>query len=426
MTDFKQQSSSGWDWETGRRIIADTAAWKKTHGYLEEPVIRADGEAAAAVVRVEEGEFSVQTTTGLWDGRWDKVWKLSFGPDGRLSALVSELGAWTMATEDTPWEESHDFVWSPLVSSDGSQIAIAAQDARDYRAILNGSAWEKAFSSLYELTMSPDGKRLAAAVQTVPLQEGEIQKFQSGCFTAAVDGIPWSQNFVNLWDLTFSPDGNKLAAAVRTSLYDYTVAVDGKTWDATFSGIWEPLFLADGSVWAPVRKNGKWHLVANGNPAWKKSFTQLWHLTPHPSGNSLAAICAPEFGQWTLAIDDNVWKTRFSDMVMDPVFSPDGRHLACIGKSERGWQVACDDIIWEKTFAMLGKPVFSPDGSHLAVRTEAAGNHVLFVDGKPVTEPVACLWDPIFNEDGTKLLIRGMGKEGPYAHKIFREVISIG
>ena len=69
--------------------------------------------------------------------------------------------------------------------------------------------------------------RTAGVVQTREFGEGEIFRFQEGCFTVAADGKTWDRNFVNVWGMAFSPEGKKLAAEARTSLYAYTIVVDG-------------------------------------------------------------------------------------------------------------------------------------------------------------------------------------------------------
>lgn len=418
--------TTAWDWQVGLRAVADLHQWKEGYGYVEEPVIRPDGEEAAALVRADEGEYSVIRNQELWEGRWDRIWKLRYGADQRLSCLASEVGAWSVVVDGEPWEESFDFLWSPLQSPDGRHMAACVQQGRQYAALLNGEVWERTFFAINDLAMAPGGDRVAAVVQTVALQEGDIEKFQSGCFTVAVNGNPWHQNFVNLWDVRFSPDGDRIAAAARSTLYDYTVVVDGKSWNERFDGVWEPLFLKDGRVAVPARSGGKWRLVVNGEPLWNEAFVQLWQLTEHPGTGRLAGICAPDFGKWTLADGGRIWKQSFGDMVMDPVFSPDGRRLACTGKKDQHWTVLCEDTPWDCRFEQIWAPVFSPDGERLGCRARHKGAFAVYVDGKALASGLAFAWDPVFSPDGRRVLIRGIGGEGALAGKIFREVLEIG
>ncbi|MCW7753629.1 WD40 repeat domain-containing protein [Desulfobotulus sp. H1] len=419
-------SQAAWDWQTGRRIVADLDQWKKEYGYVEEPFMRPDGEEAAAIVRTDEAEYSVICGTELWEGRWDKIWKPGYGTDGRFSCLVSELGAWSVAVDDRVWDESFDFLWTPLQSRDGTRIGAAVQQGRQYAAVLDGNMWEKTFFAINDLAMASAGDQLAAVVQTVALQEGDIEKFQSGCFTVAVNGEAWNQNFVNLWDVRFSEDGRRVAAAARSTLYDYTVVVDGKSWKQRFDGVWEPLFLKDGRIAVPARSGGKWRLCVDGEPLWAESFVQLWQLVVSDAGGKIAGVCAPEFGKWTLVEDGKVWSQRFGEMVMDPVFSPDGRRLACTGKNGDMWTIACDDKVWDQRFDQIWAPVFSPDGNHVGCRARDKGRFGVYVNGKTMVSGLAFAWDPVFSPDGQRVLIRGVGSEGDLAGKIFREVLEIG
>ena len=90
---------SGWDWEIGKKLIADISTWEGMFENIEEPYASPDGEKVAAVVKTGEMEFSVCENDAPWERRFDKIWYLKFGPDNRLTALVSDTGAWTVAVD---------------------------------------------------------------------------------------------------------------------------------------------------------------------------------------------------------------------------------------------------------------------------------------------------------------------------------------
>ncbi len=52
-------NSINWDWEVGKRIVADIGEWKGRFEYMEEPYAIPNGEKIAAVIKTEEAEFSV-------------------------------------------------------------------------------------------------------------------------------------------------------------------------------------------------------------------------------------------------------------------------------------------------------------------------------------------------------------------------------
>ncbi|MBU1570760.1 MAG: WD40 repeat domain-containing protein, partial [Proteobacteria bacterium] len=259
-------STKNWDWDEEKKLIADIGEWKSRYQWIEEPYVSPDGEKIATVVKFPDDEvFTICENGTLWESSFDKVWYPRFSPDGKLTALVSETGEWSLAVDGQASEEKFEFVWDTRFSPDGRNIIYLAQTERKYFAVINGVPWKTGFPSLTGLTVSNDGDRTAAAVQTVPFKEAEIFKFQEGCYSVAVDGTAWDRNFVNVWDTSFSPDGKRVAAGVRTSLYDYTVAVDGVPWEKSFASVWEPqLCPSDDSVTAPVRSSGSWFLAKDG------------------------------------------------------------------------------------------------------------------------------------------------------------------
>ena len=235
------QDTSHWDWEVGDKQI-DVASWKERFGWVEEPYASPDGESVAAIIRMEDDQFTVCLNGTPWAGRYDKAWHLRFLADGRAMALVSQDGEWTVAVNDENWPSMFGYVWHPLFSPDGSSIATAVQNDMRYAMALNGDAWKADFANATYYALSPGGDRTAAAVQVRDADSGEIHKFQEGTYSVAVDGVPWDASFVNVWHLAFSADGRRVAAEVRRSLYDYTIAVDGQVWTTSYGCVWAPSF----------------------------------------------------------------------------------------------------------------------------------------------------------------------------------------
>jgi hypothetical protein len=255
---------NSWDWETGEKTVS-LSEWEGRFKWIEEPYASPDGERVAAVVNIEEGEFNVCVNGDTWENTFDKIWHLRFSPDGRLTALVSEMGEWTVAVDGTPWEGRFGYVWNPLFSRDGAHMAVAVQQDMKYCMALDGNLWDTSYVNMTYFAMSPDGTKTAAAVQTRSVDSGEVHKFQEGAFTAAMDGRAWDTTFVNVWHLAIGPDGETLAAEVRVNLYEYTIAVNGKAWEKTYGGVWEPVFHPQKqTVLAPVRLAGKWTLAGRG------------------------------------------------------------------------------------------------------------------------------------------------------------------
>ncbi|NNL74942.1 MAG: WD40 repeat domain-containing protein, partial [Desulfobacterales bacterium] len=175
-------TKSEWDWELGSRKIADTKQWHHRFNWVEEPYVSPNGEKIAAIVNQAEGEFNVCVNGDAWETVFDKIWYLRFAPDGRLTALVSEMGEWTVAVDGTPWDNKFGYVWNLMFSPDGKNIAAAVQRDMSYCMALNDVVWENTFPNMTHPTLSPDGTQTAAAVQVAEFSEGEIHKFQQGAY----------------------------------------------------------------------------------------------------------------------------------------------------------------------------------------------------------------------------------------------------
>jgi hypothetical protein len=133
--------TSNWDWDTGEKQI-DMNGWADNVQWVEEPYVSPDGEAVAAIVNLDEGEFKVCSNGQLTEATFDKIWHLRYTADGRWAAIVSAMGEWTMAVDGTPWETNFGYVWSPLFSKDGLHIAAAVQQDMRYCMALDGTAWD--------------------------------------------------------------------------------------------------------------------------------------------------------------------------------------------------------------------------------------------------------------------------------------------
>jgi len=336
--------SEKWDWECGKRVISDLDSVKGDYDWIEEPYASPDGERVAAVVRTDGEPFGVSVNGEVWENTFDRAWYLRFSPDGRLTALVSDSGEWTLAVDGEPWENRFEFAWNTQFSRDGKNIYIAAvHSEKRYLVVGNDVPWEEGFFHIGDMVVSPDGLKVGLSAQTVATQERAIARFQEGAFSVAINGVPWESTFLNVWEPAFSSDGSHAAACVRTTLYDYTIVVDGTPWKKLFGAAWAPRFSpADRSVTAPVRVGGKWFLARDGEIFWERGFTQLWNHLYSPDGGRIAAIVAPKFGRWTVAVDGKPWTNTFSDLATDIQFSPDGRKIACIFRDEGSWGVCLE------------------------------------------------------------------------------------
>jgi len=277
-------------------------------------------------------------------------------------------------------------------------------------------AWETLYENANNVILSPAGNATAAVVQVKSLAQADIATFQDGIFSVAVNGEAWDSIFVNCWNPAFDAAGKRVATTVRTNLYDYTIAVDGKPWAGTTAALGVRSSTRP-RVRSPRRsarpEPGAWPLTTSwpGIPSSPSS-----GIRPTPDGSKLAAIVAPSFGAFTVAVDGTPWAATFP-VVTDLVISATGGHVAALGSNDNtAFAVLCDGKVWGGRYDMAWKPVFSADGAHLAVNVERGGVHTVVCDGKAYPKSFEKCFAPAFSPDGTKVLIRGI--EGGKAYRI--------
>jgi hypothetical protein len=174
------------------------------------------------------------------------------------------------------------------------------------------------------------------------------------------------------------------------------------------------------SVTAPVRIDGKWSVAEDSRIIWDRRFVQIWNLMFSPDVRKLAAIVAPKYGKWTMAVDGQPWSATFNDMVSDAVFSPDSKRIAAVAKNSGRWFVAVNGTVWSNHFDMVFQPVFSPDSKCVAVKFEQNGKYGIALNDRLWDGGYDNIWDPVFSPAGDKMLLRTL-KGGTYS----RHVLSV-
>ncbi len=399
---------SNWDWETGKKVVVDSLNCPLLFVWREEPQVSPDGEKFATIINAGDYQFSVCENAANWEHSYEKVWGLAYAPDGRLTALVMIDGLWTVCVDGQPWNSHFDYVWDTRFSQQGGTIAAAVQKDMGYGMCVNDVTWPKLYANAGQFALSPCGSYSCAVVQTKPLGQADINMFQQGCYSIAVNGRAWPLDFVSAWTPVFHPHKASVAAQCRTSIHEYTIAVDGQVWPKTFSSVWRPAFNPlNASVMAPVRQGKYWALAMDGEIVFNPGFFQIWHLTFSPLGNNWAVVACPEFGRWTVAVNGEPWKVRFSSMVSDPVFCPEGRRIAALGKNRDQWHIVVDDHIWQDSYDMAWPPVFSHDGLHVAAKVEKNGKYFISVNDNIYPQEFDFLCSPVFSPDSSKILLKG-------------------
>ena len=401
-----------WNWEPGQRVILSSIKRPEACVWVEEPYASPDGEKLAMLASMGEDGFTALVNGEQWENNFDKAWYPRFSPDGRLTAIVQQDGMWTLAVDGVAWEESFDYLWGTQFSSEGDVIAACIQSGGEYGLCLDGTPWETLYENANQPALSADGQSSAAVVQLESLKPADLAGFAAGVFGVAVNGVSWGTNYMNVWTPTFDPQGKRVAVQVRTTLYDYSIVVDGQKWAGNYGCVWEPRFNpATGSVVAPVRVAGAWGLAQDDQIIWEPKFFQCWHQAISQDGKNIAAIVAPKFGAFTVAVNGKPWSISMP-VVTDLVVARQGEVVAALGNTDNsGWRIMVDGKFWDGTWDMAWTPVISPMGGHVAVKVEKAGRQTLVVDGRVYPREFTKVWEPTFSPDGTKMLIRALDKD---------------
>lgn len=397
------QNTNGWNWESGRKTETFSECAQNSE-WLEEWHVSPDGETVAFVACTDAAEFGMCVNGTLSEEKYEKIICPKFTEDGKLVTFVSQDMEWFVSVDGKAWEEGYGFLWD--MKSANGKVAVAAQQDMRYGMVHEGKLWDPLFENANNFTLSPDGSKTAAAVQVESLDQADIFKFQKGIFKVAVDGVAMGDMFVNVYNPVFNADASKIACEVRKSLYDYSIAVDGKSWDTDFNGVWAPTFNpTSGAVVAPVRVGGKWGMAENGSLIWQAKYAQLWKQRFTESGD-LWAVCAPEFGKFTMVKNDSPWNVTAA-VVYDVAVSPDGSRAAAVARGEdRKYSVMADNKVWPGKFDMVWRPVFSADGAHCAARVDKGDKQTIQLDGKLFGEEFDECFEPAFSPDGTKVLVK--------------------
>ena len=175
------------DWEPGEKAVADLAPLAGQYQQVHEFAVSPDGERVAVPVVEQPGNARVWVNGQLWETEFERAWGLRFLPDGRLFALVRLDDMWSVAVDGEKWEDDYDFAWNPKFSADGGVVAVQVKQGMEYTLVANGRAWERKFISMRDFALSPDGKRIAAAVQVEPLPEADIFKFVEGTWSVTLN-----------------------------------------------------------------------------------------------------------------------------------------------------------------------------------------------------------------------------------------------
>ena len=164
-------ASESWDWQAGKKVLADLAQIRSSYPRVDEFVVSPNGESIVAPVRKEDESFTIAVNGEEWPESSELCWYPRFSRLGRLTALVRIDDEWTVAVDGEPWKSRFEYVWNTVFSADDQAIAVACKHENAYAIAVDDKPWEETFSGMRDFCVSPDGSKSAATVQVVARKE---------------------------------------------------------------------------------------------------------------------------------------------------------------------------------------------------------------------------------------------------------------
>nr|VFJ98053.1 MAG: WD40-like Beta Propeller Repeat [Candidatus Kentron sp. LFY] len=202
----------------------------------------------------------------------------------------------------------------PVFSSNGNRVAYSAtNDTKRHVVVLDGKPGTE-YDGVAALTFSADGRHFAH----------RANKADKTFFV--IDGKPQNIQFDNLSnEFLFAPKGNRFAyAGVRDK--SWFVVVDGKEGEGCPEVSWIT-FSPDGQHFAKgqIENDGRLHIYMDGVKRWSHSGEPAIRARFSPDSSRLLYGILRDSGG--VIVVDGVESPEF-DVIGQPEFSPDGKHIA--------------------------------------------------------------------------------------------------
>ena len=392
----------------GACVVADGQVGPPLPGVIPQSIrFSADGRHLAYLAETPDGWCAVV------DGRREAAhpW---------LRAFIQPLGPWACpallagGNDGTFWSlgDAMDFMSDPseclLFSPDGTRVAYAADNADDTGVLAVDGRETLPGGLAVLLRFSPDSRHLTCWAHDVDR------------WTATRDGAELLRAD-GLYAPTVTPDGAHFAYIARRA---------GKWWvgiEATPEGGYAlpegpsddgdphiPLVISrDGKHTAcALGRDGAHRVVLDGTPT--RPYQEIHGLTFSADNRLAYAI-----DNHAIVLDGHIGIAF--EKVTDPVFSPDGRHLAYAGKKHGRWYVVLDGVPGKSYDHVLALPNqsayacclrFSPDGS-LAYVAQHGDRWCVVTDGKEGPWFAAIDGDSLtFSADGRHLAYIAANEHG--------------
>lgn len=304
------------------------------------------------------------------------------------------LWDWQTPVKEIPvkeWETRFNWVEDPVVTPDGEAVAaIVNLDEMAFGICVNGEVWEGEYEKAWSLKALPDS-RFAAAVCA------------DEAWSMLVDGQAWTEVFDFIWNLDVTPEGSHISLAYQRDMA-YGMARNGEPWEEDFESITGMTMGSNGACAAVVQPDPMpaadteafakgIFAVARDGVCFEPRFLNAWDLSFDQSGERLAWAVRLDRETYGVALDGNLWESRFQ-AVWKPVFFKNG--LAAPVRTGGKWRLYMDDArLWDRGYDNIWHLTPSPDHRDLAAITATAfGQWQVSVNDRPWT----LAWDTMIRD----------------------------
>ncbi|MFZ3149463.1 MAG: HEAT repeat domain-containing protein [Methanothrix sp.] len=311
------------------------------------------------------GDKRIAVVDGFEGQKYDEIYKIVFSQDGERYAYMADKGDRVVVVVDGKEEGPYDSTsGDPSISSSGQHVLYTiAKEGKNY-VVVDGVVQEQVG---YNPVVSPDGSRWAYSRSASYVGDP--------CYIV-LDGEVMDLGKDNrVSQMVFSPDGKRFAydLVLGGGAYgNHVVVADGvRGKEYPFPGVGKIVFCSDGSraaYWAKAEDEG-FMMVLDGVEG--RIYDEIGDPVFSPDGDHLAYAAKDKDGKF--AVLDGEEDTRHKD-IWGLTFGMDGR-LAYVAKDSREGEdvqlVAVDGhedrpylYDWYGQGIRSG-PVFSPDGMHV-------------------------------------------------------------
>ncbi|MBU0609105.1 MAG: hypothetical protein KKI08_14560 [Armatimonadetes bacterium] len=407
-------------------------AWMNIKGRTEMSVVFDGREGPVFRTLVKEWKFSADGQHFAYGGARDAgqylvVDGVEVGPyeSYRLGSLVFLAGGGTAYTikrgdkrhlmangqESPPYDE----IGAPVVSPDGSRIAYDACTGEwktgTHQVVLDGQPGP-AFNSVFNLTFSADSRHFAYGARRGEQRVVVVDGQEQGSYEGLGSGSP-----------VLSADGAHVAWLAKQG-GKWGAVVDGQAQDFTWDTVGkDTAFIADGSRFVYETCQGDWktgqHFVIVGDQRYGP-YLGVWPYVFAPVGSRLAFKAKHDDKMW-LNVDGQEWGPYDGTAKTSPVFSPDGRHVAChvsIGPWDGGAHYVIADSAPQGPYSSVWELYYSPDSQHLAYVVRKDDKTSVVRDGAVVSTSDAGATNVVFSPDSQRMAyhtVAGEWKGGKHA-----------